>query len=83
MYECQSRLNHKNNRENGIFFHRFPNRDRSPKRFNKWVVYCRRKAFNPNINSRVCSKHFKESDFDKSQLLKLQLMPHEKLLDHD
>lgn len=80
VYGCRSRQDDKNNRENGIFFHRFPNRNNSPKRFAKWLEYCKRKAFNPTSNSRVCSKHFKKSDFDESQLLKLKLMPNEKLI---
>ena len=32
----------------------------------KWVRATRRENFSPNKHSRLCSKHFKEEDFDRS-----------------
>ncbi|KAF2893942.1 hypothetical protein ILUMI_12231 [Ignelater luminosus] len=78
-YGCKNYSGNKSNRKNGIFFYKFPNKNRFPKQFEKWSEYCKRKQFNPTANSHLCSKHFKESDLNQSRLLQLKLMPNEKL----
>jgi hypothetical protein len=60
------------NEQNG---HRFPNRQKSPKRFAIWTDFCKRKSFRPGQNARICNKHFLESDLDESSVIKKKLMP--------
>jgi len=55
--------------------HRFPNRAKSPKRFAVWSDFCKRKSFQPGPNARICNKHFLETDFDESSILKKKLVP--------
>ena len=44
-----------------IRFHTFPHRDEVL--LKKWVVAIRRESFIPSKHSRVCSKHFLQSDY--------------------
>lgn len=60
------------NERNG---HRFPNREKSPKRFAIWTDFCKRKSFRPGQNARICNKHFLESDLDESSVIKKKTMP--------
>nr|XP_018906083.1 PREDICTED: uncharacterized protein LOC109036356 [Bemisia tabaci] len=73
---CHETSGKNETRERNIFFHRFPNPEKSPERLQLWVDYCCRDRFRPSNNARVCSKHFEDSNFDTSQLLKIRLMPH-------
>lgn len=65
VYGC----NERHDKNSGVSFHRFPNREKFPKLFSKWVYFCRRKAFLPTKTARICSKHFKSSNYDASQLM--------------
>ena len=60
-----------------VGYYAFPKREKSPLRFKKWVEKCRRKNFVPTSNARVCGAHFREEDFDESDVLKRRLMEHE------
>ena len=75
VFGCSNSSKTKKPGEPRVSFHTFPNRDKSPKRFKLWLDYCHRKKFTPSKHSTICSRHFKESDFDNSQLLKIRLMP--------
>jgi hypothetical protein len=77
VFGCDSESGKSTNRKNGIAFHRFPNREKFPKQYAQWTLYCKRKNFNPNTNSRICSKHFRKSDFNESQSMKVKLMSNE------
>jgi hypothetical protein len=72
VFGCDSESGKSTNRENGIAFHRFPNREKFLKQYAQWTLYCKRKNFNPNTNSRKCSKHFRKSDFNESQSMKVK-----------
>ncbi|KAF0709150.1 Uncharacterized protein FWK35_00034559, partial [Aphis craccivora] len=63
----------------GVHFHVFPCRSKSPTRFRIWVNYCKRKNFNPGNGARICSKHFKSTDYNQSDLLRQKLMPNIKV----
>lgn len=54
--------------------HRFPNRDNSHVRFNKWTNFCKRKHFKPTNNSVIRSLHFTVLGFDDSDILKQKLL---------
>jgi hypothetical protein len=56
-----------------IFFS-FPNKNKSPKIYRQWLNKIKRSKFTPSKHSRVCSSHFKESDYEYSALLKKQLL---------
>ena len=49
------------NRGKWISFHRFP---KDPDRHKAWIVALRRDKFKPNDESRLCSVHFTQNDFD-------------------
>ncbi|CAH0393528.1 unnamed protein product [Bemisia tabaci] len=57
-----------------VHFHRFPNREKSPKRFERWVQFCGR-SFKPSRHSRICSLHFTQNDLETSSRLKEKLLP--------
>ena len=61
-----------------VIKHRFPLNDKD--RLQRWIHAVSRKDFNPNKGSKICSDHFKESDFmDQSgfryKRLKLDAVP--------
>ncbi|CAG0888200.1 unnamed protein product [Darwinula stevensoni] len=43
-----------------------------------WVEAVKRQGFSPGNGARICSIHFKDEDFDSSDLLRCRLMPHER-----
>lgn len=56
---CKS--SNKKNDEDIISFHTFP---KDPLLLRKWIQFCKRKdKWNPHT-SRICSKHFKDSDYE-------------------
>lgn len=61
--------------------HRFPNPNKDPKRFNKWLVLCGNKellikpAERVYSHSRVCGKHFIPSDFGPNNVLLKTAIP--------
>lgn len=57
-----------------VHFHRFPNREKSPERFERWVQFCGR-SFKPSRHSRICSLHFTQNDLETSSRLKEKLLP--------
>ncbi|XP_022064239.1 THAP domain-containing protein 6-like [Acanthochromis polyacanthus] len=50
-------------KQQGITFHRFP-RDKLKRQI--WTVALRRRDFEPNNRSVICSHHFKSEDFDRT-----------------
>ncbi|KAK2862075.1 hypothetical protein Q5P01_001608 [Channa striata] len=61
-FGCSNERNDKTKQE-GISFHRFP-KDKVKRR--AWTAALRRRNFEPNDRSVVCSCHFKSEDFDKT-----------------
>ncbi|XP_026162535.1 THAP domain-containing protein 6-like isoform X2 [Mastacembelus armatus] len=61
-FGCSNERNAKT-KEQGITFHRFP-KDRLIRR--AWRKAIRRKYFEPNDRSVICSTHFKKEDFDRT-----------------
>jgi len=51
--------------EKGIRQFAFPT-DKS--RRQRWLIYCRRDAWTPTSNSRLCEQHFEDSQFEKHRL---------------
>ncbi|XP_041935680.1 THAP domain-containing protein 6 isoform X2 [Alosa sapidissima] len=51
------------NRARGITFHKFP-KDKDVRK--KWEVALRREGFTASASSVLCSKHFKQGDFDRT-----------------
>ncbi|XP_054472273.1 THAP domain-containing protein 2-like [Anoplopoma fimbria] len=64
---CSHEINAKT-KEESITFHRFP-KDKVKRQ--AWTVALRRKDFEPNDHSVVCSRHFKSADFDRTRQTKL------------
>nr|XP_008196680.1 PREDICTED: THAP domain-containing protein 4-like [Tribolium castaneum] len=52
-----------------ISFHGFPRREKSPKRYAAWVKKISRIDFVPKDQTVVCSKHFKNEDFEVSPIV--------------
>jgi hypothetical protein len=63
-----------NEKSTNIHFFSFPNKNKSPKIYRQWLNKIKRSNFTPSKHSRVCSSHFKESDYECSALLKKQLL---------
>ncbi|XP_067360234.1 THAP domain-containing protein 2-like isoform X1 [Channa argus] len=61
-FGCSNERNAKT-KQQGITFHRFP-KDKVKRR--TWTAALRRRNFEPNDRSVVCSCHFKSEDFDKT-----------------
>ncbi|XP_074502275.1 THAP domain-containing protein 6-like isoform X2 [Sebastes fasciatus] len=61
-FGCSNERNAKT-KEQGITFHRFP-KDKAKRQ--SWTLAMKRKDFEPNDRSVVCSLHFKSEDFDKT-----------------
>ncbi|XP_070705598.1 THAP domain-containing protein 6-like [Pempheris klunzingeri] len=59
---CSNQRNAKT-KEQGITFHRFP-KDKVKRR--AWAVALRRREFEPSDRSVICSRHFKDEDFDRT-----------------
>lgn len=64
VYGCTS--NSKCNPDRTLHFFKFPaaeNGTKERKRRKRWVDFCKRKAFVPNVNSCICSNHFESAAF--------------------
>ncbi|KAK4289141.1 hypothetical protein Pmani_037873 [Petrolisthes manimaculis] len=62
-YGCTSRFNKENSPT--LTFHKFP---KDGELLEKWLHNVRRENFTPSKHTRLCSKHFKEEDFDRTSL---------------
>ena len=65
VYGCTS--DSKCNPDGNLHFFKFPEAENGIKerrRRKYWIDFCKRKAFVPSINSRICSKHFEPNAFD-------------------
>lgn len=61
-----------------VDYYAFPDKSKNRRLYNKWVSCMKRKNFVPTKNSRVCGKHFKEDDFNESDILKIRILKDEK-----
>ncbi|XP_048865577.1 THAP domain-containing protein 2-like [Brienomyrus brachyistius] len=61
-YGCSNQRNDKT-KQQGITFHRFPN---DKLRRQAWTAALRRKGFEPQSRTVICSCHFKPEDFDRT-----------------
>uniref|UniRef100_A0A3B3R017 THAP domain-containing protein 6-like n=1 Tax=Paramormyrops kingsleyae TaxID=1676925 RepID=A0A3B3R017_9TELE len=61
-YGCSNQRNDKT-KQQGITFHRFPN---DKVRRQAWTAALRRKGFEPQSRTVICSCHFKPEDFDRT-----------------
>lgn len=52
-----------------VRFFRFPSGKSSDQQYRKkaWIEFCKRKAFKPSSNTRICSLHFAEDAFEPGQ----------------
>ena len=55
----------------GLTFHYFP-KDES--RCEQWINAIRREDWKPSSSTRICSEHFKESDFQGNSLVRRHLI---------
>ncbi|XP_033469498.1 THAP domain-containing protein 6-like [Epinephelus lanceolatus] len=68
-YGCNNRRNN-DTRSRGITFHKFP---KDEKLRSQWEVVLRRKGFTATESSKLCSKHFKPNEFDRTgQIVRLR-----------
>lgn len=61
-----------------VGYYSFPDKGKNRSQYNKWIACMKRKNFVPTKNARVCGIHFKESDFNESDILKIRIMENEK-----
>ncbi|KAK3866496.1 hypothetical protein Pcinc_027976 [Petrolisthes cinctipes] len=67
-YECEEREKEKS--DPSITFHRIP---KDATRRQQWISAMGRENFTPHSSSRLCSKHFKPEDFDRTSLSYVRL----------
>ncbi|XP_017288126.1 zinc finger protein 184 isoform X2 [Kryptolebias marmoratus] len=60
-------------KKRGITFHRFPNQDKEPGRYEQWVKACRRIDRQPSKWAMLCSAHFTDAAIDRTgQIVRLR-----------
>ena len=52
-------------------YHQFPCREKQRKIYRQWLAAINRKNWTPTVNAKVCSKHFKESDYERDYAAEL------------
>ena len=68
---CSNRESSDSKEKRGLTFHYFP---KDETRCEKWIKAVRREnPWKPTASSRICSEHFKESDFKRHTLVRRML----------